>query len=911
MIRATHSASSAAAKGYYSTADYLAEGQELAGRVGGLLAERMGLSGRISKEQFDRLCDNLHPVSGERLTQRTKDDHQPGTDLTFTLGKGADAIRTLLRHAGIEAAFCSSVDDTMRLDVEPTARTRVRTDGRDEERVTGNMLWTGFDHFTARPVDGVPDFNRHRHVFVHNVTWDQEEGRPKALQRRDLKADAPYFEAAYHARQAVAFRSLGFELERVCDRYFDVAGVPQPLKNLFSRRTDLIETTATARGVTDPDRKAGLGRKTREKKAKNLTMDQLHAVWLARPTPKDLAQLEAVARAAEVRRLEGPAIELDGPHAEESVAHALDHLLERRSVVREIDVLAEALRHGLGYVTPSGVRDAFEARPDLLRKEIDGEAMVTTRAALAEERAVIAFARDGRATLRPLGDGDRETLDRDLDDGQRAAVLHVLRSADRATVIAGKAGSGKTRTLKEIAAAVAESGSALVPLAPTGESAHVLGEDFPEARTLQGFLLDERAQAEAAGKVWMLDEAGMVGMPLMRKFFDAADRTGSRVLLVGDSAQHAPVERGSPLKVLADYAGVKAAEIRTIKRQQTAEYREAAQMLAEGKVGAAFDALDSLGWVHELDANSRHATLAADYADATAPGKLKSADALVIAPTHAEGEALTESIRAELHGRGRLGESREFVRLKPLHMTEAQRRDARNYKPGLVAQFHQHGKGFKAGERVHVLDMTDGRVQISGKSEHDLLGQAPRFAVYREERIQVAPGDLIRLTARGKTEDGKQLTNGSMHTVAGFTPSGGIRLADGRSLAKDFGHFAHGYVLTSHASQSKTVQRAFVAIGPESYGAASKREFYVDATRARRRVDVYAEDKEALRGRLEKDAPRPAASEMAPTAREARAKELAERARRLRLRAVRRRRESERLDIRRVREEERQRGYAQ
>ena len=65
MIRVSQQDSASAAKGYYSTADYYTEGQELVGSWGGKGAARLGLSGTVDKESFDRLCDNLDPRTGE------------------------------------------------------------------------------------------------------------------------------------------------------------------------------------------------------------------------------------------------------------------------------------------------------------------------------------------------------------------------------------------------------------------------------------------------------------------------------------------------------------------------------------------------------------------------------------------------------------------------------------------------------------------------------------------------------------------------------------------------------------------------------------------------------------------------------------------------------------------------------
>jgi hypothetical protein len=50
--------------------DYYTEGQSVSGQWFGMGAEELGLNGVTQAEDFLRLCDNMHPRTGERLTQR-------------------------------------------------------------------------------------------------------------------------------------------------------------------------------------------------------------------------------------------------------------------------------------------------------------------------------------------------------------------------------------------------------------------------------------------------------------------------------------------------------------------------------------------------------------------------------------------------------------------------------------------------------------------------------------------------------------------------------------------------------------------------------------------------------------------------------------------------------------------------
>src|SRR5208283_9428 len=52
--------------------DYYTEGQQVLGQWCGQGAEQLGLSGVTGREEFARLCENLHPQTGERLTLRQK-----------------------------------------------------------------------------------------------------------------------------------------------------------------------------------------------------------------------------------------------------------------------------------------------------------------------------------------------------------------------------------------------------------------------------------------------------------------------------------------------------------------------------------------------------------------------------------------------------------------------------------------------------------------------------------------------------------------------------------------------------------------------------------------------------------------------------------------------------------------------
>jgi ATP-dependent exoDNAse (exonuclease V) alpha subunit len=172
---------------------------------------------------------------------------------------------------------------------------------------------------------------------------------------------------------------------------------------------------------------------------------------------------------------------------------------------------------------------------------------------------------------------------------------------------------------------------------------------------------------------------------------------------------------------------------------------------------------------------------------------------------------------------------------------------------------------------VKSAGMTGVRIARAGGPEAIVpLAEAGKFQVYRPEKLRVAAGEKIRITRNGYVPEARpgirggktQLNNGAMYEVEGFTASGDIRLANGFVVPKDYGGLAHGYVVTSHASQGKTVDKVLVALGSESLAAANREHFYVSISRGRERVRLYTDDKVAMMEAVQASSARLSATEL-------------------------------------------------
>src|SRR5262249_9672748 len=87
---------------------------------------------------------------------------------------------------------------------------------------------------------------------------------------------------------------------------------------------------------------------------------------------------------------------------------------------------------------------------------------------------------------------------------------------------------------------------------------------------------------------------------------------------------------------------------------------------------------------------------------------------------------------------------------------------------------------------------------------------------------------------------------------------GCVCLKDGRVVPSDYAQMTHGYAVTAHRSQDKTVDEVIV-----SADGMSRELFYVAASRGRDRISVITSDAEALRCSVGRSGARQSATELA------------------------------------------------
>ena len=284
MLRIHACQNEAAAKQYFTSSldrgDYYMSDQELPGFWGGRGAELLGLSGRVAQKDFFKLTENRNPQTDKPLTARTKANRRIGYEFNFNCAKGISIEFSLNKSEVIMEAATSAVTFTMN-EIERNAKCRVRKGRQNHDRVTGNLVWSVFTHLTSRPIDGVPDPHLHFHVFAFNSTFDNKEQCWKAAQIGDIKRDAPYFESLFHSKLRENLENAGYRTV-MRGKSVDLEHIPESCIDKFSRRTKQIEQESSRLGIDNAEQKAALGAKTRERKNKALTSEELKREWLAR-----------------------------------------------------------------------------------------------------------------------------------------------------------------------------------------------------------------------------------------------------------------------------------------------------------------------------------------------------------------------------------------------------------------------------------------------------------------------------------------------------------------------------------------------------------------------------------------------------------------------------------------------------
>lgn len=531
MLSVASVSSASGAANYFAKDDYyVGDGPGELSEWGGRGAEALGLSGQVSKEDFEKVLDGRLP---DGTVVNGNENRRAGVDLTFSMPKSASLLAQIGGDKRILEAQAAAVKATMAYLEKHFAEARDYSKNPNGEAVqTGKLLYALFQHDTSRALDP----QNHTHAVIAAMTQDKD-GKWKALFNGEVWKNNSVLGSIYNAALRTNLEKLGYDTQ-ITGKHgqFEIAGVPRNVIEAFSqRRMTILETAEKlGRSASETEFLRGVTKNTRDPKLDPEDKEALKEGWAKRAEGLGF-DAKAIVEVARERASEGKESPLGSPQRVQEVLGALrDHVqlytraadplttngLQRitltptalrtematASAIRVIgeretswtrgELVKTALDLGIKGVTADGV----EARMERLvadGKVIEGKAerldgrieKYTTPEHVEIERATLANVAAGKGAslemIAPIEAPERlrqVSGGHDLNAEQIAAGTLALTSDDRTVVIQGVAGAGKTTIISAIASVAHQEGRQVIGLA----FANKMVSDLRNETTIRG-----------------------------------------------------------------------------------------------------------------------------------------------------------------------------------------------------------------------------------------------------------------------------------------------------------------------------------------------------------------------------------------------------------------------------------------
>jgi conjugative relaxase-like TrwC/TraI family protein len=780
----------------------LARSKALKGDVRSVQAVcQLGGAKRVKVETVERLCrkvlstdprslygegfDKAWEHRGKRVNERVQAfDHcfsSPKSVSLLTAGAG-DPVRRQVAQARADA-LQTAIGYLERHGVG------VRRDhnGTDRYQAIGGLVAVAFEHRLSR--SGDPQY--HTHVLVQNAAQGPD-GRWTALDSDRLYAQLMAADHLFLAAERAALTDrLGVRWGPVDERSgaAEILGLDdRTLIERFSKRSEEIDRWLDTHGLSGIKASSAAAVATRTPKDHSESEESVYQRWgreLAEQGvgERQLAEVCSGGRGRPATRTEldaaldtlsGP----DGLTAEASTftrTDVVDALAKRLPVARSAqEAISQVEAAADRFLEERAVRIAHDRRLGVER--------FSTPELMTLERQLVdgatGRADEGCAVIRP--EVVRQVLDRhpSVGEDQAAMVRDLTQGGDGVAVVVGRAGSGKTWALGLAREAFQLEGYQVHGVAPTGiATVGLADEGFSDARTVDRLLLElGRGRTELNDRaVLVVDEAAMVGTRKLAPLLAYAERSGAKVVLVGDDRQFAAIAAGGGFRALRLRLG--ASELTVNRRQVEAWEQQAIDDVRAGNLEQAIAAYAEHDRIRAFEArDDRDRALVNDWWQAHEAGE----QPVIYAHRRAQVDQLNrvcQRLRAEA---GQLGPERLAV-------------GDQSFAVGDVVVL-----GANARDRLGVVNGTTAVIQ-----DLDLRGRAMTVRTLEEE-----PSKTVRLP--------------------GWYLDAAVR--PGQSRRIDL-----AYARTDMRSQGRTEQRALLALD----GAEDMQGGYVQLTRSKHRTDLY------------------------------------------------------------------------
>lgn len=644
-------------EGYYQNS-----GKDPAGEWHGEGLEALGLKPgqKVTDEDFANILRG-RDLAGNDLVQGAGDKHRGGWDMTFSAPKSVsvamacadDRMRVLILEAQNKA-----VENALKLVEQKIAFTRRGHAGAESEKLPG-LITAQYQHIDSRNLD--PQI--HTHVLIMNLA-QRADGTWGGIESKHFYEWKFALGAAYRAELAKGMKELGFGIEKDGD-FFKIKGIDQKLCDEFSTRRKEIEAELKKQGLALGDAKTSqiAALSTRVKKNVEITRDQLFKMWqeFATKFGFDAQKINELAAEKDIKTDQNQEPE---PTTEQTEPEPTiyEKLTENQSIFEEKDLYKaaaiQAQHSGEGIeVAEKIIAETLESGE--IVKLSDG--LMTTKNMLEIETKIVDLSKQmyknkshdvELAHVKLARDEFKKTEGFELSHEQKNALAHVIYGGQIA-LARGAAGAGKSTMLKAANSAWEKSGYTVIGAAISGKAAAGLEQGSSiKSQTIHSLLfeLDQGKKTLNEKSVLVVDEAGMVGSRQMLKIIEIVEKSGAKLVLVGDERQLQPIAAGGAFKLIQSQIS-SYAELNEVRRQRDTRDAQAAQNIADGKGDLALADYIKRGKVKVgKTGDLTRAALVNDYIKSTT----KPSEKLVLAGTRIEVFNLNQSIRAAygLAGKG-------------------------------------------------------------------------------------------------------------------------------------------------------------------------------------------------------------------------------------------------------------------
>jgi conjugative relaxase-like TrwC/TraI family protein len=708
---------------------------------------RLGIDqdGPVAGSDFIALMEGRDPGSGGWLRPAGADGSRGGgIDVTFSAPKSVSVVWALgdpWQCEQIETAHAKAVERSMGYLKERVPVVRRRYSGQVVEEQAKDVIATAYRHTTARGVSGAdaPDPQLHTHVVISGAV--REDDRIVAVASRPVFRGLREVGAFYRSALAQELAGEGYPIDQGTGKdgkYFEIAGVPAELRNAFSKRHREIAHAAErfrAKHGRAPERGEIRDIALENRRAKELaTRGDLQRVWERTGQRHGFGADEAV-------RLVGA----PQPEAQErSIEERIEATLTERTAVFDSGLLrAVALEQSAGELGPEeaiGLTRAMVGERRILTLEGGG---MTTLAIRAQEQAIERRAHElAEPTGRDVGEKARVDAAREVAECIGAPLSHEQEQAlravtgpERIAVLIGPAGTGKGVVIDAAARAEQIAGREVFGVAVSGSTAERLGIGSPalEGSTLTLDALVVRANngrlRVGPETTVILDEAGMVDHKRMDALTELVERSGAKLIAVGDGKQLPSIGPGGMFDRIAHR--VPTAELAEVRRTNDPEERKAWAALRNGEPERAMAHYKSRSQLFLTDTREQAGEAAVKrWAELTKTREIREV-ALITDASNVEVDRLNaraQHLRAE---RGELGQAEVKLPHKHYGVREGDRIvfTAQHREPGQPRV--ENGSRGQVTDIDHdrgvtvALDISERQVRIAGEDLESLrLGYA-------------------------------------------------------------------------------------------------------------------------------------------------------------------------------------------